>query len=400
MNERRIFRVTMLGGFELRYNEEPVRLKKRRSTKPLQLLQLLLYYREKWISRQTLIDELYGPETDIDTANNLNVTVSQLRRLLRDSGLPRGEYIQTNMDGYRFQSPFPIWVDTEEMLALRKEALSTEGEERRELLGRICALYRGRFLPELDGESWVETARGYFHKIYGESMEELCRMLWDAGDYQTLLHLTKHASKIFPFDEWQTWQYDCLQAQGRLREAQELYRKTEKLYRSELGIPLPERMRKQIETPMDAEWEVRSVRSIRDRLDKARQEGPYCLAFPSFLDAYNLISRMGEIAKQPICLMLCTLRGGSSRTEREREILGGGMERLETVLRTALRQEDIFTRYSRRQYLVILAGVEEKDCNVISERMTGLFQAEGQSLTLECQSVSSENVHMSIKEKP
>lgn len=393
---KKTLRVTMLGSFELRYGGELVGLRKRKSAKPLQLLQLLLYHRESGVSRQGVIEALYGPETGIDTANNLNVTVSQLRRLLRDTGLPEESYILADVDRYRFRCSFPVETDTEEVLALRREAQGAGDREKTALLERLCALYRGRLLPDLDGESWVEEARGYYQGLYQESMGELCRLLWDAGEHRRLLRLTERAAKLFPFDEWQAWQYESLLAQGRMREAQELYRAVEKLYLSELDAPPPDRMRQRIHTPARAPWwEARSVLSIRDQLNEASREGPYCLPFPSFLDAYQLISRMSGAVGQPICLMLCTLRGGGSRSREERERFRAAVEQLEAALCRSLRQEDTFTRYSRSQYLVVLVGVEEADCGVIARRVTAQFRDAGQGFPLECQAVTSGHIQMS-----
>lgn len=395
MTGKMALRVGLLGAFGLRYGSETVLLKKRQSSKPVQLLQLLLYNRETGVSRQGVIDALYGPETEVNTANNLNATVSQLRRLLRSTPLPEENYICTDISRYWFRSTFPVLVDTAEVLSLRQEAAAAEGGERMKLLRRLCSLYRGRFLPELDGVSWVEVARSYYQRIYQESMEELCRMLWEAQDYQTVLGLADHAATLFPFDEWQAWQYESLLAQGRLRDAQKLYREVEKLYLSELDAPPPERMRRRMYTPAGVpRREAPNIRMLRDQLDEAAKEGPYCLPFPSFLDAYHLISRMSEAAGQPVCLLLCTLRGGGSRSRLEREMFSAAMEKMETALRQTLRQEDAFTRYSRSQYLAVLIGVEEAVCGSISQRISGQFHRSGgsQDLSLDYQTVSSHEI--------
>lgn len=395
MTDRPTLQVTMLGGFELHYGLEPVRLKKRQNSKPVQLLQMLLYNRSAGLSRQSVIEALYGQQVEIDITNNLNATVSQLRRLLRDAALPRENYICADSDRYSFQSSFPVRMDTEEVLNLRQEAAAAEGRKKMELLHGLCSLYRGRLLPDLDGENWVEVARGYYQGIYQESMEELCRMLWKDQRYQVVLRLTDHAAKLFPFEEWQAWQYKSLMAQGRMREAQELYKQVERLYRSELDAPPPERMRQRIRRfAEESQREVRSVRKIRDQLDEAAPKGPYCLPFPSFLDAYQLINRMSGVVGQPVCLMLCTLRGSGSRSRMGRELFCAAIERLELALFRALRQEDTFTRYSRSQYLVVLTGVEEAGCGAISRRITGQFCG-GREFALECQAVSAKNIQMS-----
>lgn len=390
MTSKPVLRVTMLGSFELRYNLEPVQLKKRQSSKPVQLLQLLLHNRGNGVSRQRVIEALYGLETGIDTANNLNATASQLRRLLRDTILPKENYICMDVDRYSFQSSFPVQVDTEEVLSLQQQAAMAEGNDRIELLHKLCTLYQGRFLPELDGESWVEAARGYYEMIYRNSMEELCRMLRERQEYLTILRLTEYAAKIFPFDEWQAWHYESLLALGRIQEAQKLYQETEKLYLSELDAPPPERMRQRLRTPVNAAgWEARNVRAIRKQLDETERAGPYCLPLPSFLDAYHLICRMSGAAGQPVTLMLCTLRGGDSRSRQARETFRTAMEQLEAALCQTLRQEDTFTRYSRSQYLSVLIGVEDTNCGAVSRRVSEQFSGlnVGQRFALECQTV-------------
>lgn len=387
-----ILRVTMLGGFELYYGQETVRLKKRQSAKPVQLLLLLLYNRKAGISRHMAIEALYGPEAEIDIMNNLNVTVSQLRKLLRDTILPEENYIYIDIGRYNFQSSFPVQVDTEEILSLRQKAASAKGKERAELLYRLCTLYHGRFLPELDGEEWVENIRIYCQRIFQESMDELCHMLWETQSYQEILHLTSHAARLFPFDEWQAWQYECLLAQGQIHEAKKLYREVEALYLKELDAPPPKRMRQQIHLPRRASGEkMQNVQMIRDQLDEADQKGPYCLPFPSFLDAYNLICRMSKAASQPVCLMLCTIRGGDRRSRQGRELCQTAMEQLEASLYQNLRREDAFTRYSRYQYLSVLIGVSEADCGSISRRVSEHFFRIGSrpKITLDCQTVPS-----------
>lgn len=396
MAEGAILEVRMLGNFALRYGREPVRLKKRQDARPVRLLQLLLSSREAGLSRREVMEALYGPGAD--AASSLNTTVSQLRRLLRETSLPEENYISTDAGRYRFQCSFPVRTDAEEVLALRREASAAEGEVRLDKLCKLCSLYRGRFLPGVAGARWAETARAQYQKIYQESMEELCRMLWEAKDYQTLLRMADCAAKLFPFDQWQVWQYESLVALGRVRDAQALYRQVERLYLVELDAPPPEELRRRMGTAAGAlQGETQNVRAILDQLDEAGREGPYCLPFPSFLDAYQLISRMSGAAGQPVCLMLCTLKGGESRSELGRAMFLAAVGQLEEALRRTLRQEDGFTRYSRSQFLVVLIGVEEADCGVIAQRVTERLRRAGgsQRFQLDCQAVSAQYIQAS-----
>ncbi len=308
-------RVYMLGTFELYYDGAVLRLKKKGSAKPVQLLQLLLQNREVGVSRAAAVEALYGNNAKVDTDNNLNATASQLRRLLRESALPPGNYVRAEIDRYYFDAPFPVWVDAEEAVRLRRRADLLEPEQREETLRELCGLFRGRFLPALDGEEWVERARAGYQQIFRRSMDEL--------------------------------------------------------YRGERGAPPPE-----LEKGVDgAERRPEDAPGARERPPAASREGPCRLPFPSFLEAYGLITRMSAAAGQPVCLLLCTLRGdGGARTPQELERLREGMDCLETALAQTLRGEDTFTRYSRAQFLAILISAKEEDCEAVFRRIGAKFR--------------------------
>lgn len=381
-------KVYMFGGFEMYYNGALLQLKKKQTSNPVQLLQMLLYHREAGVSRHTLMESLYGQETEVDAANSLNATVSQLRKLLKDTHLPDENYIKVRFDRYFFESSFPIWVDTEEAVFLRQQADLMRGSDRLGVLYQLCDLYHGRFLPELDGEDWVEIARADYQRIYRDSLNEVCHALKEQGSYNEILRLTGFAAKIFPFDEWQVWQQECLLAQGRIKEAHELYNRVEKLYMAELDAPPPERMRARFRKPEKESWRnTDSAGMVQKWLDSSKRDGPSCIPFPGFLDAYNLISHISKSTGTPYYLLLCTLKMVDGRSVPAADEWNESMERLETTISNTLRLEDVFTRYSRSQFLVILIGAREENHGVISERINRSFAllSDSEKLTLDCQ---------------
>ena len=393
-HEQRLM-VYMLGGFEMYYGGAPIQLHKKLTSKPLMLLQLLLYNREAGVSRRTVLEALYGQETEIDAGNSLNATVSQLRRLLRETRLPQENYIHVRMDRYYFESSFLTWVDTEETRLLRQEADLSSGAERLELLYQICDLYHGRFLPELDGETWAEVARADCQRLYRDSLEEICRTLKEEEGYDEILRLTGIAAKQFPFDEWQVWQQECLVAQGRIKEAYELYRQVEKLYMTELDAPPPERMRSRFRNLEKEPWrQAENVSNVRKWLRDSNQDGPYCIPFPSFLYVYNLITKLSSITDTPFCLLLCTLSNSDGRTNPTAKDFHEAMEQLEGVLEKSLRWEDVFTRYTRSQFLVTLLGAPEENSSIVAERIQRRFQEQigEKKLRLDCQLMRAEEL--------
>lgn len=57
-----VLKVQMLGGLSLMFGEKPISFSRNTTTKAMKLLQILLYYGEKGISRNKLIENLYKAE--------------------------------------------------------------------------------------------------------------------------------------------------------------------------------------------------------------------------------------------------------------------------------------------------------------------------------------------------
>ena len=85
--------VKALGGFSMRYGEKTISIGSGKSTKAVKLLQILLCSEGRTVSRERLLDMLYGNEDITDAANNLRVTTFRLKKMLVTAGLPQYDYI-------------------------------------------------------------------------------------------------------------------------------------------------------------------------------------------------------------------------------------------------------------------------------------------------------------------
>ncbi len=133
----------MLGGFQMIYQGEEFRVGKKQTAKALRMLQMLLHAGEAGVSREQLLENLFGYEAEGDIANNLSVTVHYLRRLLGESILPRENYIRTKGGRYWFSSSFPVEVDAIAFQKIVEGARGKPDERRLKALKEACRLYAG-----------------------------------------------------------------------------------------------------------------------------------------------------------------------------------------------------------------------------------------------------------------
>ena len=87
--------------YELRRLGRPVRIERI----PMELLILLLERRGDLVSREEIVDRLWGNETFVDAETGVNTAIRKVRQALKDS-TDRPVFIQTiSGKGYRFLAP-------------------------------------------------------------------------------------------------------------------------------------------------------------------------------------------------------------------------------------------------------------------------------------------------------
>lgn len=124
-----ILEIKALGGFSMRYGEKTISIGSGKSTKAVKLLQILVCSEGRTVSRERLLDMLYGNEDIADAANNLRVTTFRLKKMLVTAGLPQYDYIQIKSGMYSFAAPMEVVLDADGFVSLCDQADETENAE-------------------------------------------------------------------------------------------------------------------------------------------------------------------------------------------------------------------------------------------------------------------------------
>ena len=93
-----------LSRYELRRGKSMLRLEKI----PMELLILLVERRTQLVSREEIIEKLWGREVFLDTEQGINTAIRKIRQALRDDP-EQAQYLQTVVGkGYRFVGPITV----------------------------------------------------------------------------------------------------------------------------------------------------------------------------------------------------------------------------------------------------------------------------------------------------
>ena len=377
-----VLKVHMLGGFSMEYGDKPISFRRNTATKSMKLLQILLHCGEGGIARGKLLESLYGREELADVANNLRVTSHRLKKMLVDAGLPEYDYIQIKSGIYRWSSPMEVEVDVHVFSNLVNSSKTETSEDKKiQLLKSACEVYHGEFLPGLSGEDWVLLESVQYKKKYTQALSQVCDSLMKQREYETVLDLCEKASELYPFDEWQSVQVDCLMALNRYKEAIQLYEDTAKLFFEELGISPSEKMMNQFnEMSAKMSHKPQAINEIKGGLKEDEEEdGAFYCNLPSFRDGYRLVRRIIERSVQSVYLMLCTVTDGKGRPMENKEKLAAMTDELYDAVKHCLRRGDSFTKYSPTQFLILLVGTNQENCSMIFDRISRYFAREHKS---------------------
>lgn len=192
-----ILRLEVLGRFKLLLNGKPVSLTRSSS---LQLLQILITYRNQNLNKDFLLDLLF-PDHSLDSINkNFYVALSTLRKAL-EPDLKSGRmstYITQSKNHYMFNSK-SLYLDAEEFNRLINEKTVSLASRTKNLL-KAESLYRGDYFEEYPYEVFLEEEREKLRAQYLDVLKQLAYIYWNPNNYKLGI---EYFEKLLAFDPYQ-----------------------------------------------------------------------------------------------------------------------------------------------------------------------------------------------------
>jgi YVTN family beta-propeller protein len=227
----------LLGPFEVRRNDEPLRLP---AGKPSALLALLLLHRDEVVSVDRIVDELWGERPPATAAKNVQIYVSQLRKLLGEGALV------THAPGYALPVEEGL-VDSDRFQALVAQARGQEPAPAAERLREALALWRGPPLADFSYDSFAQDEIRRLEELRLSALEARIDADLALGRDEEVIAELESLVRAHPLRERLRGQlmlalYRC----GRQAEGLEIYRAGQRRLLDELGLePSPELRRLQ-----------------------------------------------------------------------------------------------------------------------------------------------------------
>lgn len=370
-----IYYVKTFGGLEITNDNVTVNIVELFGKQLVNLLQVLLFHSEKPVQKDELIDILW-PESK-NPSSALKFSIFRLRSELNEIDFFKDkEVIVTTRKGY-ILNPNLDWnidfVELQKAYNQINEGAELLDEKEFKIARKIFRLYQGRFYASPSQLHWILQKQEVFRQMYVKTMMRTSCYLYTQKRYDEMMLMNCQAVLIEPFNEGLHYYYmKGLVATRNYREALKYYDELNDIFLSELGTGLSKRFKQLYDIIIadHAKEENKDMETIMRELSNRDQQnqGFFC-SYEIFKYFYELLLKMSVRNEQNYYLIMLQFSDGTLDYEK----VGVDFDRVKRLVSSCLRSNDLFTRTSETQLLLLVDCQTEENAHLIIQRISNKF---------------------------
>lgn len=367
--------VKTFGGLEITNDNVTVNIVELFGKQLVNLLQVLLFHSEKPVQKDELIDILW-PESK-NPSSALKFSIFRLRSELNEIDFFKDkEVIVTTRKGY-ILNPNLDWnidfVELEKAYNQINEGAELLDEKEFKIARKIFRLYQGRFYASPSQLHWILQKQEVFRQMYVKTMMRTSCYLYTQKRYDEMMLMNYQAVLIEPFNGGLHYYYmKGLVATRNYREALKYYDELNDIFLSELGTGLSKRFKQLYDIIIadHAKEENKDMETIMRELSNRDQQnqGFFC-SYEIFKYFYELLLKMSVRNEQNYYLIMLQFSDGTLDYEK----VGVDFDRVKRLVSSCLRSNDLFTRTSETQLLLLVDCQTEENAHLIIQRISNKF---------------------------
>lgn len=341
----------------------------------MNLLQVLLFHSEKPVQKDELIDILW-PESK-NPSSALKFSIFRLRSELNEIDFFKDkEVIVTTRKGY-ILNPNLDWnidfVELQKAYNQINEGAELLDEKEFKIARKIFRLYQGRFYASPSQLHWILQKQEVFRQMYVKTMMRTSCYLYTQKRYDEMMLMNYQAVLIEPFNEGLHYYYmKGLVATRNYREALKYYDELNDIFLSELGTGLSKRFKQLYDIIIadHAKEENKDMETIiRELSNRDQQNQGFFCSYEIFKYFYELLLKMSVRNEQNYYLIMLQFSDGTLDYEK----VGVDFDRVKRLVSSCLRSNDLFTRTSETQLLLLVDCQTEENAHLIIQRISNKF---------------------------
>lgn len=343
------------------------------SKKLWELYKFMLTHRDRSFTPEALMDQLWVSEEYNDPRSTLRRQMHRLRQTLAEEDCHDSERTLLFSNGfYRWNDSLSLTIDAEDFERLTQKGdllAAASPEEALNAYREALDLYSGDYLPECVDQHWVYPFRNHLRRCYLKAVQSATALLREKEAYDEILRITQKAVQLDIYEEqFHLSLMEALLISGDPKRALEHYEYITGFYYREMGIKPSAEMRALYKRMLKSPVET-GHGSLTDTLEADLVlENAYFCDFEVFRSIYELERRRSQRSGAGFCVGVLTAHETKGYSASQGELQ---MNHLKTHLMEGLRQGDTFSRWTDRQFVVLLAGVDAEMAQRVLKRVIG-----------------------------
>ena len=357
------FRAKFFGKLKLSDGLTSVTQEEMHSDRLVKLLAFLIIRRDHSCTIGEISDAIWGADSDINSAGAVKNLAWRLRKALK-TRWPDLEFLVTFKGSYKFNPCIHVVTDYEEMLELRNAGEKADDlEEQTRYYRQAFDLYDGKFMANFMDELWILNQSAYYQNVFISLALQLADNYEKLGRFDEMESVAEEGLKYEPLDE-RLW-VALIKAKGsagKYAEAEVAFHKAlENLYNS-LGIGPSDDLREAYNKALSqVENDEADIGTVMEKLEESSEpQGAYYCSFGVFKKMYELsarrLVRFGFTVH--IALITVDLKDADKNSINRKISIEKAMDAMRESISKSLRTGDVFARYSKNQFVVMLPACE------------------------------------------
>lgn len=371
--------ITMFGQFSISYRDKRLCENEYRGSKMILLLEYLIAQRGREITQNELIDLLWSDSRN--PANALKTLVHRTRAVL-DEMIPDGsKLIAGSHSSYAFIESDECVIDSTKF----KDYISKAEDESLSRTRRIAmyknaiALYNSGYLAGAAGETWVQPINVYFHALYNSAVDKCAQLLYPMGKFSEIITLCERATMLDQSDEkMHANLIRAFVAMGEYERAAKQYDYIRTYLMEQYGAApsahLTELYELTVKPRNDVQNNLDAVIGDLTGDDSKERKGVFYCQYEIFKYIFRLYKRESQRIESKLSICLVSAVDGNGNELEDIKLLEKAMDKISFSISNSLRMRDVYTRYSRSQYLLLLLDADKNSFGGIEERIMTRFR--------------------------
>ena len=384
-----LLNVRMFNGFSLSYGGTMITGSgKSNDSQFNHLMQIIIHYRDRGVSREELIRVLFEGRKLVNTTHAVFSVIYNAKKRLEQYGVPWCNYIEQKDGIYYWNPQIGVFEDASRFEELIRQAEKENDQDTRiQLLLQAVRLYSGDFLEDQLSQEWVQQENWRYRRLFASAVEKLAEDLKSCGRYEEMVRIGQRAALVQPFANWEVVTMEAYMHTGQYEKAHQLYEDTVSSYLLQQGVRPDEQMVKMMDALAGRYTHPTGALNEAEKLlrEEKRFSGGYKCSFPVFRGLYQAVMRFSQMTGVSAVMMLCTIidtKGNPLVRGKNFEALSA---RAEEAIRNGLTEIDVYCRYGDGQFLVMLLNTTLERSSDVQKKINELFMINRQRISISYQ---------------